>query len=112
MWYKYVICQPSIMRSTLTSSLQLYVGLTASCILLLAAWCLTRQGYRAYVHPALDSFGLLQLTWLLGHEPSIATRIAEVEEPRTNALRAAGMFNFHASSSVFEKRVGSSTCRQ
>lgn len=47
-----------------------------------------------------DSAGILQLAWLLGHEPRLAT----VKEPRVNELRSAGMFEIHMGE-VAEQKV-------
>ena len=40
-------------------------------------------------HLAVDSAGVLQITWLLGREP----HLADVARPELQALRAAGMFD-------------------
>lgn len=59
-------------------------------MLFVSSWLLIRQTGPTQLHAGLDSTGILQLTWLLGQEPAIAERMAEVEEPQANELRAAG----------------------
>ncbi|EKM54969.1 uncharacterized protein PHACADRAFT_208510 [Phanerochaete carnosa HHB-10118-sp] len=71
----------------------LIIGTVASTILLLLAAILVRlpssSGKNTTTARAtVDSAGLLQITWLLGHEPHIAA----VATPELEALRAAGMF--------------------
>ena len=51
----------------------------------------SRAAYDARV--ALDSAGILQLTWLLGTEP----RLADVASPEVATLRSAGMFDVQMS---------------
>ncbi|KAF7795220.1 hypothetical protein EIP86_006370 [Pleurotus ostreatoroseus] len=47
--------------------------------------------------PFVDTTGVLPVIWLLGNEP----RLAAIEEPKTNALRKAGMFEIE--SDVFSR---------
>lgn len=47
----------------------------------------------------ITSAGILQTTWLLGHEP----HLARVEVPDVQALRAAGMFEVHVRRPFAEK---------
>ena len=42
--------------------------------------------------PFIDTTGVLPVIWLRGNEP----RLAEIEEPKTNALRKAGMFEIES----------------
>ena len=42
--------------------------------------------------PFVDTTGVLPVIWLLGNEP----RLAALEEPKTNALRNAGMFEIES----------------
>ena len=42
-------------------------------------------------HKLFDNAGILQLTWLLGNEPHLAS----VPRPELLALRVAGMFDIH-----------------
>lgn len=46
-----------------------------------------------------NSAGILQRTWLLGHEP----RLAAVKEPQVKELRSAGMFEIHMSKVAEQK---------
>lgn len=48
---------------------------------------------------AFGSTGILQLTWLLGHEP----RMNIVSTPQSTALRRAGMFDVQMSAIVEER---------
>ncbi|GJE88181.1 hypothetical protein PsYK624_042640 [Phanerochaete sordida] len=66
-------------------------GLVSSTMMLLLATVLLAIPSSVRTHSAsttVDSAGILQITWLLGHEP----HLAEVEKPELEALRAAGMF--------------------
>ena len=90
------------------SLMQLYVGLGASCVLLITALFLIQRGRLSETRLMLESTGLLQLTWLIGQEPTIAERIAEVEEPTQDQLRRAGMFDVQMSYAVQRRKTKSS----
>ncbi|GJE88180.1 hypothetical protein PsYK624_042630 [Phanerochaete sordida] len=71
--------------------LAIIFGLVSSMTMLLLATVLLAIPSSVRTHSAsttVDSAGILQITWLLGHEP----HLAEVEKPELEALRAAGMF--------------------
>lgn len=45
------------------------------------------------LHPALNTLGVLQLVWLMGKDPEIASQVVrDAEEPTLNNLRKAGNF--------------------
>ena len=71
---------------------------------------LTGQVRSSQLHPELNTTGLLQLTWLVGQEPSIAERVADTAEPTEENLRRAGLFEVqlggNASHSVVRRRTG------
>lgn len=79
--------------------MQLIVGTVASAILLIIAVLLIRPPARstrpstAARAAAIDSAGILQITWLLGNEEHLAT----VQVPEVETLRAAGMFEVEMS---------------
>jgi len=64
--------------------------LTVSCLLI-------RQPERYTLKSSIDSAGILQLTWLLGRQPSVVEPIAEVENPEIKELLKAGMFEVQLS---------------
>jgi hypothetical protein len=70
--------------------LQLAVGLSTSVLLLILS--LRLSGRPGYSSGAVDSIGVLQLIWLLRGNSEIQERVAKVEEPSVDNLRAAGMF--------------------
>ena len=67
---------------------QLYVGLASSVLLLVLAAVLIRRTHYPEYPQGLDTSGVLQIAWLLGNEPRLAT----VQRPDLNALRVAGMY--------------------
>lgn len=75
------------------------MGFGVSIVLLLLSLALVRQpsvppaNGSSHSRTAVKSAGVLQLTWLLGNEPHIAS----VEKPELHALRAAGMFDVQLS---------------
>ncbi|KAJ3523100.1 hypothetical protein NM688_g8780 [Phlebia brevispora] len=67
----------------------LMIGLVASCVLLILTVALViRSGDFTSDAVYHDISGLLPILWLLGNEP----RLAALEEPDLDALRAAGMY--------------------
>lgn len=85
-------------RTNRAAHCQLSVGFGVSIALMVLSLALIRQPLASANDPAhtravVQSAGVLQLTWLLGHEPHIAT----VPEPDVHALRVAGMFDVQLS---------------
>lgn len=75
------------------SLVPIIIGLATSAVLLVVcvlAIHVPRSARSAFdPRVRVDSGGLLQFTWLLGHEP----HLAQVDSPEVDNLRAAGMFD-------------------
>ncbi|KAJ3556888.1 hypothetical protein NM688_g1775 [Phlebia brevispora] len=93
----------SALQERLTvNTISLYVGLGASCILFVLAVLLTlKSGYLAKDGVYNDISGLLPMLWLLGNKP----RLAAVEQPELDALRAAGMYEVAGLRGSLRQRV-------
>ncbi|EMD37230.1 hypothetical protein CERSUDRAFT_95485 [Gelatoporia subvermispora B] len=88
-------CIEQIVASMLNlNAFALYIGLSVSGLLFLFAWLTTRgTGIEHRVHCTLDAPGILQMTWLLGKNMLISTRLASrVKNPEVDHLRSAGLF--------------------
>ncbi|KAJ3534660.1 hypothetical protein NM688_g7102 [Phlebia brevispora] len=86
------------------NKISLFAGLGASCALFVLAVVMIARSVsftKDVVHH--DVSGLLPILWLLGHEP----RLAAIEEPDLDALRAAGMHIVTGIDSL-RRRMGSS----
>ena len=73
---------------------KLIIGFVATIILSLLSLELTRPPPHQTLsesHTTLESFGPLQVTWLLRNEPSLATLHA-IEKPDIDTLRRSGLF--------------------
>lgn len=98
-----------IEQDYLFSRQQIWFSFAASCGVLITCILLIyhAQGFRSKGEvPFIDMSGVLPVVWLLGSEP----RLADIEEPDTDALRKAGMFEFD--SEVFERLESSSISRR
>lgn len=60
----------------------------------IAAFLLIRKPPRSSrLHPALNTLGVLQLVWLMGKDPRIASQVVrDAKKPTLNNLRKAGNF--------------------
>lgn len=58
-------------------------------MMLLIALILTRPTMTAE-HSSVDGLGALELTWLLGRDPTIASKLAEATNPTGEVLRHLG----------------------
>ena len=82
---------------------QVIVGLVVSGVLFLLSFYLIGQPFFSrglvHAHTVLEDAGMLQLTWLLGNEH----HLSKVENPDTQTLRAAGMFDVQMNERAEEK---------
>ncbi|OCH87593.1 hypothetical protein OBBRIDRAFT_837249 [Obba rivulosa] len=93
-------CIEQIVASMLNlNGFALYIGLAVSGILFLFAWLTTRGvGVESRMHCTLDTPGILQLTWLLGNNMLISTRmVSRVRNPSVDELRKGGQFHVQMS---------------
>ncbi|KAH7925015.1 hypothetical protein BV22DRAFT_1195502 [Leucogyrophana mollusca] len=74
--------------------LKLSVAMAASLIALgLAAQMIRRTGHGLHQDPKVQSFGVLELIWLAARVPALKEGMETVEDPTTENLRIAGMFD-------------------
>ncbi|KAF9239408.1 hypothetical protein BU15DRAFT_74565 [Melanogaster broomeanus] len=71
--------------------LPLSFATAASIIVLVLAVHMTHMDKRA--HPLVSNTGVLDILWLSSQLPELTERLATVEKPSTDSLRAAGKFN-------------------
>ncbi|KAF9239409.1 hypothetical protein BU15DRAFT_74566 [Melanogaster broomeanus] len=71
--------------------LPLSFATAASVIVLVLAVYMTRMDKRA--HPLMSNTGILDVLWLSSRLPELTERLAIVEKPSADSLRAAGKFN-------------------
>ncbi|KAI0938476.1 hypothetical protein AcV5_000153 [Taiwanofungus camphoratus] len=74
------------------NTVPLVIGFGASILLLILATVMTRVSD----HKAgpINTLGVLQVVWLAHEHPVLGERIGQVNEPTTENLREAGMFEF------------------
>ncbi|KAJ3541672.1 hypothetical protein NM688_g6052 [Phlebia brevispora] len=92
----------TVLEERLTiNTISLYIGLGASCLLFVVTVILiTRAGNYAADIIYHDVSGLLPVLWLLGNEP----RLAGIEEPDIDDLRAAGMYEVPGTGNLHLRR--------
>ena len=81
---------------------QLYIGLSASCGMLILAVILTRRT-KGMKYADVDISGLLQMAWMLG-DP----HLSNVEKPDLDKLRSAGMYMVDSDTLIL-RRLNSSS---
>ena len=72
----------------------MFIGLAASVLMTATCYFLIRQPHgptQLTIAHGIDSAGLLQTTYLLFNAEAPSERVAEVENPATGRLRAAGL---------------------
>ncbi|KAG0696627.1 hypothetical protein DFH29DRAFT_950273 [Suillus ampliporus] len=75
----------------LSVEMQLAFALTASLIMLILSICMSGGIHRQKNRMPIDSVGVLQIIWLTSRLRVLKDLMSEVEDPREDALRAAGM---------------------
>ncbi|EIW76778.1 hypothetical protein CONPUDRAFT_168544 [Coniophora puteana RWD-64-598 SS2] len=59
-------------------------------------------GWQVHDNPAVSNVGILEMMWLIDHEPALRSKFSEVGRPTNDNLREAGMFDVH----LTEEMVG------